>query len=233
MRWVFFCLLILNVVYLVFSLVSDAAPQQQRVQPEMVVAAGAAELVLLEEAGAQPAQESAATPAMPPLCPVLGPWANKADADRAAKSLRDSGYSLRVDAVEVERDRLHWVFLPPQATREDALRLLRELQGKGVDSFIVADGDDANAISLGYFSSADSARGLMVKMKTAGYPAEVRATARRGQEFWLQVDGASIRDDGAALRALIAATAGVRGEHVACQRQIPSAATSENVSPDP
>ncbi len=54
-----------------------------------------------------------------------------------------------------------------------------------MDSFIVKTGEDANAISLGYFSSADSAEGLRVKMRNAGYPAFVRETSRPVTEYWL------------------------------------------------
>lgn len=221
MRWVFFCLLILNVVYLVYSLVSNAVPQQRRAQPVVAASAAPERLVLLSEVAPGTPPQVAATAALPALCPVVGPWADRAAADQAARSLRSSGYSLQIKEVSVAVDRLHWVFLPAQASRDEALRLLRELQAKGVDSFVVSDGADANSISLGYFSSADSARGLMVKMQTAGYPAEVRETARQSLEYWLQVDHASIGDEGAALRALLGATPTIRGNHVACHAEDP------------
>lgn len=235
MRWVFFSLLILNVVYLVFSLVMRAAPAPQRLIAPSVT--GAAEtLVLLEESSLPRGGggDSRTGSGMPPLCPVVGPWDQLAAADQAAQVLAKSGYRATVEALRVARDRLHWVHLPAIADREQALRVLRELQSRGVDSFIVADGADANAISLGYFSSADSARGLMMKMQTAGYPAEMRQTAKEVTEYWLRVSADSIRDDGEALRGLLASNPGISGNHVACAAPSPAPAPApeENLPAD-
>lgn len=221
MRWVFFSLLILNVVYLVFSLVMRAAPEPQRVIAPSV--AGAAEtLVLLEESSLTGGGDSRSGSGMPPLCPVVGPWDQLAAADQAARVLAASGYQAKVESLRVARDRLHWVYLPAIDDRGQALRVLRELQSRGVDSFIVADGADANAISLGYFSSADSARGLMIKMQTAGYPAEMRQAVKEVTEYWLRVSAGSIRDDGEALRGLLASNPGISGNHVACASPSPA-----------
>jgi hypothetical protein len=230
MRWVFFSLLILNVVYLVFSLIMRAAPEPQRALVA-VPAAAPATLVLLEESVAAP-RGAPAEAGMPALCPVVGPWEQLGLADQAARSLQGSGYKARVESLRVARDRLHWVYLPAVQNKEQALRVLRELQAKGVDSFIVAEGADANAISLGYFSSADSARGLMIKMQTSGYPADVRQTAKEATEYWLRIDAATIKDEGSALRALIAANLGISGDHAACEPvlSVPALTSEENLS---
>jgi hypothetical protein len=144
--------------------------------------------------------------------------------------LSQSRYQASIQALQVERDRLHWVYLPASDDKAQALRLLRELQGKGVDSFIVAEGVDANAISLGYFSSADSARGLMVKMQSAGYPADIRETSREATEYWLRVAADSINDDGEALRAMLGANPELSGKHVTCDFRAEKAAESEKLS---
>lgn len=228
MRWIFFSLLILNVVYLIFSLVLRAAPSER---PQLSAAASIApaSLVLLSEAPVAPAS---VTPPVstPPLCPAIGPWAVRAEAEQALQQLRRSRYQVTLESLQVERDRLHWVYLPAGEDRTQALRLLRELQGKGVDSFIVAEGADANAISLGYFSSADSARGLMVKMQSAGYPAVIRETSRETTEYWLRVAADSIKDEGEALRAMLGASPELSGNHVSCDSTAEKATESEKLS---
>jgi hypothetical protein len=230
MRWVFFSLLILNVVYLVFGLVMrGAAPPQRSVSQAASIAP--ASLVLLSEAGTVPTAPLP-TSAIPPLCPVIGPWERRAEADQILQTLRRVGYLGSVEQVQVARDRLHWVYLPSSADKAQALRLLRELQAKGVDSFVVADGADANAISLGYFSSADSARGLMVKMQTSGYPAEIRETSRESTEYWLRIVAASIADGGEALRAILAGNSALTGNHVACVPGTGQMPAEEKLSPD-
>ncbi|MDF1630914.1 MAG: SPOR domain-containing protein [Alcanivoracaceae bacterium] len=230
MRWVFFSLLILNVVYLVFALtVRGGTPPQP--SGSRVASVAPASLVLLSETGA-PMVPSQRGPDVPPLCPVVGPWEAYAQADQAMQPLARAGYQVSVEQVKVARDRLHWVYLPSSEDKEQALRLLRELQAKGVDSFVVAEGGDANAISLGYFSSADSARGLMVKMQTAGYPAQIRETYRESTEFWLRVAANTIADDGAALRSLLAANSTLTGNHVACESPVLIPTQEEKLSPD-
>jgi hypothetical protein len=229
MRWVFFSLLILNVVYLVTGLIMRSAPSAAR-PPSVAVAAAPASLTLVNESGARTSQSSSSVSGMPPLCPVVGPWARDAEAQQAAQSLRRSGYRVDLDTLRVVRERLHWVHLPAEGDRGDALRMLRELQAKGVDSFIVAEGDDANAISLGYFGNADSARGLKTRMRAAGYQAEIRETAREVTEYWLRIDGDSIPDGGEAIRNLLAANQQLSGNHVACQNALPPTA-DENTTP--
>lgn len=230
MRWVFFSLLILNVVYLVFSLVVRGVEPPQRA-PAQVASVAPATLVLLREAETPVAPLQQAS-AVPPLCPVIGPWERYADADQTLQALRRAGYQVTVEQVRVALDRLHWVYLPTSESREQALRLLRELQAKGVDSFVVADGADANAISLGYFSSADSARGLMVKMQTSGYPAEIRETSRESTEYWLRVAANSIPDGGEALRTILAGNSSLTGNHVACDSGVSLLPSEEKLSPD-
>lgn len=179
MRWVFYGLLILNVVYLGWKLLGQVAPPGA---PSAQVAVQARQtLQLLSES------EMAVTHAVPstPLCMVVGPWASLRDGEEWRGRLRDLVGDGGVRPVSVRKDRLSWVYLPPSGQRDSAMQMLRELQSRGVDSFIVAEGEDATAISLGYFSSAESARGLQVKMRNAGYPAEVRETSREVTEYWL------------------------------------------------
>lgn len=179
MRWVFYSLLILNVVYLGWQLLGRVAPPAAPGVPLAVAAPN--QLQLLSEQGAQRVPQVA----RPALCLVVGPWGDRQAAEALRRNVRGVVGDGELRPVPVRKDRLSWVFLPPQSSRESALQALRELQGRGVDSFIVAEGEDANAISLGYFSSPESARGLQVKMRNAGYPAEVRETSREVTEYWL------------------------------------------------
>ncbi|MCB1837572.1 MAG: SPOR domain-containing protein [Alcanivoracaceae bacterium] len=217
MRWVFFCLLILNVVYLVWNLVAAAVtPAVPQVAP---AAASAPTLALVDEtvAGGQRGQVSASQvqPELA-LCATLGPWESAAAADKVLSGLSAQGYRGTLRTILAERERLHWVYLPAYPDRDAALRVLRELQSRDVDSFVVSDGEDANAISLGYFSSEESARGLAVKMKAAGYPAETRVTNRKVSEYWLYFPVSALPDGGERLRALMAENQALKGLNVAC-----------------
>lgn len=214
MRWVFFSLLVLNVVYLVVSLVQQA--------PEMAAPAVAlkelqapATLTLIAEAQAEVTAGDSVSRVH--LCPVIGPWSDVATAERALAQLRDVGYRGQLEQVQAVRERLHWVYIPGGDSREVAIRRLRELQSLGVDSFIVNEGADQNAISLGYYSNGASAKGVLSKMRAAGYPVEIRETAKTINEIWLNLEVDSIPDSGAALRKLLAANSQLSGSHASCQ----------------
>jgi cell division septation protein DedD len=184
-RWIFYSLLVVNLVYLGVQLTKSLAPRDAAVSLRVPIqAAGGEPLVLLSERS-QPTRVDVRRPEAGSLCAVVGPWESHDAANAGAVQLRAAGLPGRVRALSIEKDRLNWVYLPPYADRERALRVLHELQDHGVDSFVVKEGEDANAISLGYFSSAESAEGLRVKMRNAGYPAFVRETSRAVTEYWV------------------------------------------------
>ena len=149
------------------------------------------------------------------LCPVIGPWENREQAEAGAVQLKAIGLPGRVRGLSVQMDRLNWVYLPPYEDRERALRVLRELQDHGVDSFVVKEGEDANAISLGYFSSAESAEGLRLKMQNAGYPAFVRETARDVTEYWVYLSS-SKPEDNADLKVFLEGNQSLGIDKVSC-----------------
>lgn len=184
MRWIFYSLLVINLVYVGFQLTKSLAPEPPSLNLPVPHTAGGERLQLLVDSP-QPQSVDKAGASGGRLCPVVGPWESREKAEAGAVQLRAIGLPGRVRGLSVQKDRLNWVYLPPYGGRVRALRVLRELQDHGVDSFIVKDGEDANAISLGYFSSAESAEGLRVKMQNAGYPAFVRETARDVTEYWV------------------------------------------------
>ncbi len=224
MRWVFYSLLILNLVYLVWNLVDLGTSSVEPVQSYQPESSAPQELTLLEEARAgETTGDGAPAPAeRQRLCPVVGPFETRAEGEQALEELTDADYQGRVRGIQVEEERLHWVYIPSLDSRDEALQTLRELQSRGVDSFVVSEGEDRNAISLGYFQSEDSARGLRSKMETAGYPAEIRETAEEVTEYWIYIDSRSVDDDGEALRRFLQAREGVEADHSSCTAAAPN-----------
>ena len=80
---------------------------------------------------------------------------------------------------------------------------------------VVKEGEDANAISLGYFSSAESAEGLRLKMQNAGYPAFVRETARDVTEYWVYLSN-SKPEDNADLKVFLEGNQSLGIDKVSC-----------------
>lgn len=185
MRWIFIAVVALNILYLGWSF---ADPAQQRVGgdsegPQAIDYPQ--KLGLVEEAaGVSPATTPEA-PGRPVVgCPAVGPL-SEADGARVVAALRAAGYETGARLIELKSARVFWVYIPQFPDRAQALRKLRELQAKGVDSFLVAEGADANAISLGSFTAKDSALGVQARLRSAGYGAEIREETRNVQQGWV------------------------------------------------
>ncbi|SFM79878.1 SPOR domain-containing protein [Marinobacter zhejiangensis] len=85
------------------------------------------------------------------------------DAESAISGLPQSVVDLGVEIVEnlQELPPFHWVIIPPRSTREEALELFREVRQRGVDAYLVTEGVQENAISLGLFESREAAEQVM------------------------------------------------------------------------
>jgi hypothetical protein len=71
---------------------------------------------------------------------------------------------FKVEEVERELRPLHWVLIPPQP-ESVALRHFRDIQRRGIDSFLVTEGENRNAISLGLFESREAAISVLEEKK--------------------------------------------------------------------
>lgn len=98
-------------------------------------------------------------------CVVLG-WFSTADDARAlAEKSRALEYvDYKVIREEREQPPLHWVIIPPQP-QQVALAQLRKLREQGIDSYLVAEGSNRNAISLGLFESRNAAISVLEEKK--------------------------------------------------------------------
>lgn len=185
MRWVFVAIVALNLLYLGWKLL-DAG---DRAAPEDVVRAEAGQfpagLELLSERAAPSSEPPVVAPVTPVTgCPAIGPFAEK-DVAPVVDALDAAGFEAAGVAVERDAMPVFWVYIPPAASRQQALRQLRELHAKGIDSFVVTSGTDQHAISLGSFGSRDSAVGVQARLRAAGYTAEIRQQVRDVRQSWV------------------------------------------------
>lgn len=108
--------------------------------------------------------EIPAEPAPQVHCFRLG-WFESADAAREAYlSLGRPGTGYQVLEEERELAPLHWVIIPPQPD-DRALALFRDLQRRGIDSYLVRGGENRNAISLGLYESMEAAEAVLEEKK--------------------------------------------------------------------
>ncbi|MCD8520951.1 MAG: SPOR domain-containing protein [Saccharospirillaceae bacterium] len=123
------------------------------------------------------------------LCYVAGPYAEELDARHLLARVTALGLHGRINLVEIASGEPseYWVHVPPRATREEALRTLKELQKRKIDSYIITQGDLAEGVSLGLFRNKESAYGLQKDVEQFGIPVDVLVVAKATREYWVEV----------------------------------------------
>lgn len=122
------------------------------------------------------------------LCTLVGAFPALLEAEYFVEHLGALEISGAVQQMEVPGESAFWVYLPAEVSKKKALRLLHELQGKKIDSYVIPKGDLANGISLGLFSSIDAAAARQSEILAQGYPAEVEEMERTYEEIWVVLE---------------------------------------------
>lgn len=219
MRWLFLLLLVLNAFYYVWhqqqvpmqAVALDSVEQYQLHQTDIRLLSEAPTAV----ARTMPVPLSTAELSM---CLFLGGFESR----EKSAALRQRLASLDIDsterAVATEAGADYWVYLPPLASRGASLRQLKELQARQIDSFIIAEGDLANGISLGIFPHYESAASVLARLTEAGYQPELREISRDQRSYWVRVGAEQMRlIDGAFLESLAIDFHDLRHEVRSCE----------------
>lgn len=199
MRWIFASLVLLNLLYFAWNYWQS----QVMPAPKTQVSSGLPpevgdDLVLLTErlpAPSSPAPPPSIAPMAPPsgkeatreICARMGPYADQESAGAVVRTLADSALVASVSEAVDQHSRQYWVILPPAQSRQKALQLLRELQARNIDSYLITEGEMVNAISLGLFNREALAAGVRDKIREAGYKAEIHHKQRHEKAYWVQV----------------------------------------------
>ena len=125
-----------------------------------------------------------ATPA-PAQCVSLGPFADRAAAQaaqsRAGNALRGAKLREVADAGATR----YRVLLPPAASREEAQATVKRIVAAGVsDYYIIAQGEDTNAIALGQYRNREGADRRLAALSAAGFKATMVASGGDGSAQW-------------------------------------------------
>lgn len=233
MRILVFLLILANLLFLAYAQgyfgtrsSPDARRQAEQVRPELLQPV-VPEPMAAPAPGVESAHSATAIPDAPPAVPAASAAAartqpeSQSSAPGAARSAPaclllaglEAGEAAQLEVLagsaSLSSGRRSeggwWVFMPPQPDRKGAEKKAAELQGLGVkEFFIVTEGAQRHAISLGIFSREAAAQKHLEELRRLG----VR-TARIGQR---QVEGArqmlEISGDAAALEGFRAQIAG-------------------------
>lgn len=125
----------------------------------------------------------------PPTAGTAGPVADAARAEALVRSIEDAGFLVTRRVLEQEEVAGYWVHLAPYSSRKQALAAARDLAEKGLkDYYVVGEGENSNAVSLGLFSEKFRAERRMEYVRSLGYAPELTPRYRTRQVFWLDYD---------------------------------------------
>jgi len=190
MRTLFFILLAANVAFFAWSRYFSPAD-------------AAADGVLAR--GNEPDKLKIVPPAEPvavPLTPAPGAAAGGgclewgvftlADYPRAEKALEPLALGARLVQRRIDETAGWWVFIPPQGTRQAALKKAVELKALGVNDYRIMgeEGDAPWALSLGVYRSEQAALARLTALRDQGVrSALVGPRDTVVPKIWLQVKG--------------------------------------------
>jgi hypothetical protein len=168
---------------------APAAPSRQ-VAPERLKVVAPAELPPPAAAARRepPAPAPAPAPA-PKACMEWGSFTLTA-APRAEQALQGLALGERLEQRRTEETAHWWVFIPPQGSRQGAVRKAAELKNLGVDEYFILqeEGEYRWAVSLGVFRTEEAAQARLAALRTQGVrTARVGPRETTVPKIWLRV----------------------------------------------
>lgn len=195
MRWIFLSLLMANLA--VFGWYgyqySMSEPVKETPPPINETLTEGKRLMLLSER--KQAQSTSSTqPRIEPIrrCDVVGPYRDNIDArhmNARVQSVGLTGHILNLNKAGTSAQ--YWVYLEPRPSRAAALKTLKSLQKRKIDSFVITKGELANGISLGVFRSKVSADKLEARMKKLGLDVKAKTANSKEREYWVELEEGS------------------------------------------
>lgn len=123
-------------------------------------------------------------------CVRLGPFVDVALATRLLDGLRENELSAGHEALTEVGRTVFWVHLPPAENRQEAVQNLRDLQNRGVDSFLIERVEAIrNGISLGVFNERGSAVRHQEYLRRRGLEASIFADPKPAENHYVTVTG--------------------------------------------
>ncbi len=121
-------------------------------------------------------------------CLRLGPFDTQSDMRDAMRALTPHVADIQFQQEQTTQSTGWWVYLPPLASRDQALAMARKLSDKGVsDYYVVTAGDRQNTISLGLFHDPANAQRRVKQLTDLGFPAQLRERTETLPQYWVDI----------------------------------------------
>ena len=118
-------------------------------------------------------------------CASFGPFDSRENAQSAATALGSDVLRSRLREVPPRPATSYRVLIPPAASREEAQATVKRIADAGIsDYFIIAQGDDANAVALGQYRNREGAERRLSALTAAGFPARIVDNGAGAAALW-------------------------------------------------
>ena len=199
MRWILIVLLMCNGIYFLWQNYLAQHERPVSLSASVPAAESGEVLVLLSEASFQQttaevntpepvAADAASVADTTGICWQIGPFKEEISGKQVASRLAAMDISVQLQTIEIPGKPDYWVHIPPQVSRKAAIKLLRELQSKKIDSFLITEGELENGLSLGFFTQQDRAQKIFEQRAKQGYDAKIKIVPRARTELWAVFD---------------------------------------------
>ena len=200
MRYIVLSLLVVNFVYLGWSQAwhrqPSGAADPSSPPPGFPINTG---LTLLSEyqAGADAGRRdeaggfaaAAVSSRQPDACLLFGAFPSTEEAEDFLAEVRDAGAAGRITQPDFRLPSYYRVFIPPAPSLEAARETLNEIRagisdaGMNIDTYLVRQGSQRNAISLGVFSQRPNALNVQAALESLGFQTETEEIPRFAGEI--------------------------------------------------
>lgn len=117
-------------------------------------------------------------------CWLIGPFKEEISGKQVVNRLKALDITIDMLSIAQAGKPDYWVYIPPQASRKVAIRLLRELQSRKIDSYLITNGELSKGLSLGFFTEKSRAQAVYDKRVEQGYDAKIKIVPRSYNESW-------------------------------------------------
>lgn len=163
--------------------------------PAPVTAAAVAGKPVVAATTPAPERTPAEVAVAPAVCVSLGVFADRGLLDAAVAQAGAVLAASRARAVPQVGTGSYRVMMPPAASREAAQAMVKRIVDAGIsDYFIIAQGEQANAVALGQYRNRDGAQRRLDQLQAAGFAAVIVPSQPAQGGWWLDarlVAGAS------------------------------------------
>lgn len=122
------------------------------------------------------------------MCFSYGPFTDNRQTEDLMEWFQDHRVAIQQRLETGQEHQLFWIYLKPQASRDNAMQAIEDLKSKGITDYrLIETGDLRNAISLGLFSTQASVNRRLNELKNKGYQPVVIPYRDAKAIYWLDV----------------------------------------------